>query len=204
MRRSALEFTVVSGVSAILFVPLWRIGSENVPTFVRMLGVALLAFAVAWAFITLVRTLLVRLRVPEARVELSREVLHPGEAFELSLTQGGWFHLTDFRVRLVCEEQVTYPDKGETRTERVLRVDKLLEGRRDIQVGWRQPWVLHLRGALPEDAMHNFRARYNSVTWKLIVEGDLRAWPDFEREYELPVVPHGLEDAVHLAQEKGP
>jgi hypothetical protein len=156
-----------------------------------------------WTLFVFVRECLVSLRVPETRVELSRVALRPGDAFEVMVSQGGWFHLTEIRVRLVCEEEVEYEEGTNTRTERVVVADAMLERQTDVDVGGGRPWSVRLRASLSEDAMHSFRSHHNCVTWKLIVAGALRAWPDFEREYVLPVVPHGLEAAIQQALAEG-
>ena len=38
-------------------------------------------------------------------------------------------------------------------------------------------------------AMHSFKSTHNEVRWKLIVKGDVRGWPNYEREFPLLVYP---------------
>lgn len=166
---------------------------------IAILILAAFALMGVWTLFVFVRECLVSLRVPETRVELSRVALRPGDAFEVLVSQGGRFHLTQIGVRLVCEEAVEYEEGTNTRTESVAVVDQLLERQMDVDVDGGRPWSVRLRAALSEDAMHSFRSQHNRVTWKLIVAGALRAWPDFEREYVMPVVPHGLEDSIQQA-----
>jgi hypothetical protein len=154
-----------------------------------------------------VRQLLIFLRVPETHLELSHAPLCPGDAFELSLVQTGRFRLEELRIQLLCEERVEYAEGTDTRTERVVVLDELLARVPGAEVRRERPFVINrIRGVVPGDAMHTFQSKHNDVEWKLVVKGAIASWPDFEREYVLPVLPRELEATFRerLAWEKRP
>jgi hypothetical protein len=160
----------------------------------KVIGIAPLALMGAGMIFLVLYQFLIFIRVPESHIELSHAPLCPGDAFELSLTQGGRFHLEELRIRLLCEERVVSQEGDKTRFERVIVFDELLAHVKEIELRKGSPLVIkNIRGGVPWGTMHTFESLHNEVQWKLVVEGAIAFWPDFNREYVLPVLPRELD-----------
>lgn len=122
-------------------------------------------------------------------VEVSDHPWHPGEHYELFLTQGGREHFSRLEMRLVCEERATYSQGTNTRTERSCVIKELLLEREQLEVGRPEPFEARCEITLPLRAMHSFSADHNEVVWRLVVEGRAPKRRGFERSFPVVVYP---------------
>ena len=137
----------------------------------------------------LIRQLLLTTGVGPTQVELSDHPLRPGSRYEVFLSQSGRMPPDALELQLRCEEQATYREGTNTRTEtREVYTERLYrsngrKGRRSM------PFQATCEFTVPAGAMHSFKSEHNSVTWRLVVEGRVAGWPDYRRDYPVIVCP---------------
>lgn len=136
------------------------------------------------------RKLLIATAIGPTMLEISGHPLKPGGAYRLFLSQSGRLVFRSLRVSLVCEEAATYRQGTNTRTEtqEVFRRELFCRERFSIERGL--PFETELELAMPEGAMHSFKADRNEINWFLAVEGDMARWPKFKRRFSVIVRPH--------------
>lgn len=135
------------------------------------------------------RQLLITTGVGPTRVEISVHPLEPGGECEFFLSQSGRLTLDSLRVLLVCEEQATYQQGTNSRTETCPVFQAEVFRREGFEVQHGMPFEVQAPLRVPAGAMHSFKSTHNEVRWKLIVKGDVRGWPNYEREFPLLVYP---------------
>ncbi|MFM7289819.1 MAG: DUF3592 domain-containing protein [Planctomycetia bacterium] len=133
-----------------------------------------------------VRSLVLATAIGPTQLEISDHPLVPGSRYDVLLAQGGGGTLRSLALSLELEEQATFRQGTDTRTEQL--------------VVWRRP-VAEFRGVnaepqsrfetravvdIPADAMHSFTSAHNAVRWRLVVRGTPERWPAFTRVF--PVV----------------
>ena len=123
-------------------------------------------------------------------LEISDCPLVPGHEYQVALAQHGHIHVKSLELWLVCEEEATYRQGTDIRTEvrRVYEAAALVAPRFSDRAerafpGRRRP--CRFRAA----AMHSFHSPHNSVSWKLVVRGEVAHWPAFERGFPIVVYP---------------
>jgi hypothetical protein len=123
-----------------------------------------------------------------AQVEVSAQPLHPGEEFEVFVSQSGPLQLNNLRVVFVCQEEASYGQGTDVRTEtrRVEQVEVVREEAFTIARGF--PYEIRRTVRVPARAMHSFEAKHNKIRWLVVIAGDVAGWPNFERTF--PVVVH--------------
>ncbi len=146
-----------------------------------LIGVALVWFAV--------RQLLITTGVGPTWVEISGHPLEPAGEYEVFLSQSGRLTLKSFRVLLVCEEQATYQQGTNSRTETCPVFQEEVFAREDFEIQHGAPLEVEARLHVPPGAMHSFKSKHNEIRWKLIVKADVRGWPNYQREFPLLVYP---------------
>jgi hypothetical protein len=105
--------------------------------------------------------------------------------------------LRSINLSLVCEEQATYRQGTDMRTEshRAFKEDLAILNNHDL----RSDRVLEheFQFSIPESAMHSFRSEHNQVQWKLVVRGKPESLPRFMRSFLIIVHPghHGREES---------
>jgi hypothetical protein len=92
-------------------------------------------------------------------------------------------------LTLVCEEEVSYRQGTDTRTEkrRVHEQELYLEQELAIDRGGSHEVRRSFR--LPPGAMHSFEASHNKVRWRIESEGKIPSWPDLKVHFPLIVYP---------------
>jgi hypothetical protein len=156
-------------------------------------GLTVFSFACVAAGIVLaavfVRQLVVATTVGPTQLEISDHPLLPGETYQLHLSQSGRLRINRLEVELVCEEEATYRQGTNTRTE-VRRVfEHSLLRREAIEVRREAPFEARCLFAVPSDAMHSFQAPHNAIKWKVVVRGELVGWPPYQRPFPVVVRP---------------
>jgi len=128
----------------------------------------------------------------QTRLEISAHPLYPGERYELYIGQTGRLHIESLSIELLCEEQATYRQGTDTRSERrcVYRQEVYRRGQVEIAPG--DAFEDTCSFDVPESAMHSFHGTHNEIKWRLVVAGRLRHTPDYERAFPIVVYPPQL------------
>lgn len=156
----------------------------------------LMAFAVPyvicsiWTVTYIVREVWLTSRIGPTCVEISDLPLRPGHEYAIFLSQGGRVSLTALKMVLVCEEESTYSQGTDIRTETKVVYEKLVFQRESISIEPGVPLEMRESLRIPPDAMHSFQSGHNSLRWKLVVTGQPTARPQFVRTFPVVVYPN--------------
>lgn len=136
-----------------------------------------------------IRQLLITTGVGPTLVEISGHPLHPGDHCDLFLSQSGRLSVNSIAVSLVCEEEATYRQGTDTRTEsrEVRRVE--LYRREGFEIHRGLPFEAECELDIPADAMHSLKADHNEINWQIVVDGDIAGWPDYSRSFPVVIRP---------------
>jgi len=121
-------------------------------------------------------------------LEVSDHPLFPGRTYQLYLSQSGRLVIRRLEVSLVCDEEATYHQGTDIRTERRRVLDQTVLSVDEVDIGPGKPFERLDRLAMPAQVMHSFQAPHNSIQWKLLVRGEVSGWPRFERAF--PIIVH--------------
>ncbi len=140
----------------------------------------------------LVRQALFATGVGPTQLEISDHPLLPGRHYDLFLSQSGRLAMNYLEVFLVCEEEATYRQGTDTRTEQRRVYEQEVFSRRRFDIPQGIPFEHQCRIEIPADAMHSFTADHNEVQWKFVVRGQVQGWPKYERAFPIIVYPKPL------------
>lgn len=146
--------------------------------------------------VLMIRQLLVTTGIGPTLVEISDHPLHPGTRCRLFVSQSGRLTVNSLEVSLVCEEEATYRQGTDTRTEtrKVYQQEVFL--REGFEVRHALPFQADCELEVPAGAMHSFKSDHNEINWKVVVKGDIAGWPDYHRSFPVIVQPaNGSTDA---------
>ena len=136
-------------------------------------------------------------------LEVSANPMRPGERCRAFLSQPISSALRSLRVRLVCEELVTYTDSethanqgSSTNTEshRVREIELYRVNELPSLAGL--PFEATFEFEVPADAMHSLEVPNNRITWQLELEGGPADRPMFRRQFAIVVDPPGPPGAL--------
>jgi hypothetical protein len=147
-----------------------------------------------------VREILIATGVGPTIVEISEHPLVPGVAYELYLSQQGHLSMNTLEVLLRCEEQATFRQGTDTRTDRREVFSHSLFCTESFQILPGEPFEIRYELRAPEGAMHSFEADHNQVQWKLVVRGEAEGWPAFERTYPVVLYPPSRANGSEAAE----
>jgi hypothetical protein len=122
-------------------------------------------------------------------LEISDHPLLPGKEYRLFLSQSGNLKLESITVLLACEEEAVFRQGTNARTESREVFCQSLYRRGGAVVRPGEPLEAECELAVPQQAMHSFRATHNQVQWKLIVRGEAAGWQGFQRSFPVVVRP---------------
>jgi hypothetical protein len=155
-----------------------------------------IAIPAGWGLVFLfVRQLLLTSGVGPTLLEVSDHPLFPGERYEVFLSQTGKLSLRSLELLVVCEEEATYRQGTDTRTDRRRVFQQRIWERETFEIEQGLHFEVRCPLILPPQAMHSFKGGFNEVQWKLIVRGEVVDWPDFERIFPIVVFPRRREVA---------
>jgi hypothetical protein len=132
-------------------------------------------------------------------LEISDCPLVPGHEYQVILAQQGHIAVKSLELWLVCEEEATYRQGTDIRTETRRVVEQRLWSERNFQIEPSEPFQASVSVPIPAAAMHSFHAPHNSVNWKLIVRGEVAHWPAFERGFPIVVYPGEATQRVEVS-----
>lgn len=121
--------------------------------------------------------------------EVSDLPLLPGRQYELCLVQVGRGKVESLETRLVCEEEATFCQGTNVRTERRRVHDQRLFRLKDLAIKPEEPLSYTSDFNVPMNAMHSVQMTNNAIHWRLIVRGRMRRGTAFRRSFPLVVFP---------------
>ncbi len=145
-----------------------------------------------------VRQLVLTSAVGNTQLEISEHPLRPGGHYDVMLAQSGSGAFQKLTVTLELEEQATFRQGTDTRTERHVVWRSTIASWKDVQLAPGTRFEAKARLTLPASAMHSFVSEHNVVAWRVVVHGRAARWPAFSRGF--PVVVHPVSPAVGHAE----
>jgi hypothetical protein len=142
-----------------------------------------------WSVREFLQLLMLNSGMGQTTLEISDLPLIPGRDYQASLVQHGNVKMRLLEVWLVCEEEATFTQGTDIRTEsrEVFRGSCFCQN--DFEIELSQPFRALCRIVVPQSAMHSFQSGHNVVRWKLVVRGEAERWPVFERGFPVVVYP---------------
>jgi hypothetical protein len=137
------------------------------------------------------RQLLVTTGIGPTLVEISDHPLLPGRQYDVFLSQTGRLRMSSLEVLLVCDEEATYRQGTNTRTEKHRVYERPMFRHEDFHVRQDVPFEARLALEVPLGAMHSFKSQHNEINWSLVVKGKASGWPEYRRAFPLIVYPGG-------------
>jgi hypothetical protein len=197
----AMTIFVLLWVGVVCIFTVWTINNTFVGRPQWLSLVLLLPFwAVCyWAVREFLQLLVLHTGLGSTTVEISDLPLSPGRVYQVALAQHGQVKMKSLELWLVCEEEATFTQGTDIRTEvREVSRQRCFE-RRDFQIEAGAPFQDRAAVAVPRTAMHSFISPHNAVRWKLIARGEAEGWPAFERGFPLVVYPGEATQQVEVA-----
>jgi hypothetical protein len=185
---ATIVFLLLTGITAIVAVLAAREHQASQPDWFLTFFVGVLVFLeglVTWYFL---RQLWQHTRIGPTCVEISHHPLRPGHEYAIFVSQQGRVMLQGLRMSLVCEEEATYQQGTDIRTEFQAIHEQLIFSRCAVRIDPAVPFELQASLHVPRHAMHSFQSGHNAVRWKLIVKAEPEKWPMFVRSF--PVLVH--------------
>jgi hypothetical protein len=186
---AATSFLLSSAVVAVLLVVAIRSHGDNAPRWLLNLSLVPLSSVSAWTAYYLIRQMMLHTGIGPTIVEIAEHPLRPGETYKIYLAQLGRLRLKSFAFCLTCEEETTYQQGTDIRTETLRVFNEILLDEHDLKIEPLKPFERELEMKIPDSAMHSFLSPHNAVQWKLIVHGHAESWPPFDRSFPLIVYP---------------
>jgi hypothetical protein len=136
-----------------------------------------------------IRQLLLAAGIGPTLLEISDHPLYPGGEYQVFLSQPGRLTVNSLSLSLICNEEATYRQGTNTRTEtrQVFRQELFRRDNFEIPAGLSFETNCSLE--VPEGVMHSFKSMHNAIDWTLVVEGDIANWPDLKRAFSIIIYP---------------
>jgi hypothetical protein len=142
-----------------------------------------------WAAYYFIQQMLLHTGIGLTSLEISDHPLKPRHAYDLFLSQAGRMQLATLELFLVCDEQATYHQGTDIRTESCRVFSKLVFSEHDIRIDPGRVFEREFKLEVPTGIMHSFQANHNAIHWKLLVRGSTQRWPAIERSFPIVVYP---------------
>jgi hypothetical protein len=142
-----------------------------------------------WAAYYFIQQMLLHTGIGLTSLEISDHPLKPRHTYDLFLSQAGRMKLSTLELFLVCDEQATYHQGTDIRSEVCRVYSQLVFSDKEIRIEPGRVFERELELQVPTGIMHSFQANHNSVHWKLLVRGSTRRWPAIERSFPVVVYP---------------
>jgi hypothetical protein len=136
-----------------------------------------------------IRGLVLATAIGTTQLEISDHPLRPGSRYEVMLAQAGSGTFRELEMSLELEEQATFRQGTDTRSEKVTVWRQPVQSWHDVQLSPGRRFEAHATVAIPSDAMHSFASEHNSVRWMIAIRGRPSRWPPFARVFPMVVFP---------------
>ena len=128
-------------------------------------------------------------------VEISDHPLLPGSAYQIVLTQAGRVNLEYLDLRLVCQEEATFREGTDIRTELRQVHEQEIFVEEDITLLAGKPFEHQDEFQVDADVMHSFQGENNCVHWKVVLTGSVSG-VKYLRQFPVVVFPNGRASSV--------
>ncbi len=135
------------------------------------------------------RLLLLTTAIGPTSLEISDHPIYPGQTYQVYLTQAGRLRVLSLTLTLVCEEEASYHQGTDTRTERRRVFDQKVFQAENFEILPDKPYEHLCDLKFPTNIMHSFQSDHNAVLWRLVVQGTVEKWSNFERIFPIVVYP---------------
>ncbi len=182
-------FLVWNGITAVLAMVAAKSHVAERPDW--FLTIVVLPFVVIgiWATYYFVQQMMLHTGMGPTTVEISDHPLVPGRTYQLFLSQAGRLRVRSLELFLVCEEETTFRQGTDIRTERCRVLCESILLREDFKIEPSKAFECECKLPVPKGVMHSFRAKHNAVHWMLLARGQAKSWPAFERSFPVVVYP---------------
>jgi hypothetical protein len=136
-----------------------------------------------------IRQLVLTSAVGTTQLEISEHPLRPGGTYEVHLAQAGSGTFRDLSITLELEEQATFRQGTDTRTERLAVWRGAVESWHNVHLAPGTFFEARASLSVPASAMHSFASEHNTVSWRVVVHGKPARWPAFSRGFPVVVYP---------------
>lgn len=158
-------------------------------------------FVCYWSVRAFLELLLLHSGTGQTTVEISDLPFIPGRTYQAVVAQHGHVTMKSLQLWLVCEEEATFTQGTDIRTE-VREVYRLSCFERcNFRIELALPFTDTCNITVPPTAMHSFQSPHNLVRWKLVVRGEAETWPLFERGFPIVVYPGEATMQVELGSQ---
>ena len=178
----------IASIGAASMFSVWAIDSRQLFSFVTFVAIALVVAATALTY-CFVRSLIHQIILGPTTLEVSEHPLYPGGRYQLHISQAGHSTIKWLQLRIVCEEQATFQQGTNVRTETQTICSQPIFRKDDFRINPGMPFEHQCEFRVPDEAMHSFKSESNGVNWKLVVRGSAAGWPEFERTFPIIVYP---------------
>jgi hypothetical protein len=178
-----------SGVTSVFVVMMVRGHLAGRPNWWLTAFVAPLVIIALGTVYYFLRQLLVTRGVGPTRLEIGEHPIYPGQTYEVLISQTGKLSVGTLEVLLACDEEATYQQGTNTRTDRQRVFDQRVFCREDFEIMPDAPFEDRCRFQVPGGSMHSFKSDNNEISWKLVVRGKVARWPAYERSFPIVVAP---------------
>jgi hypothetical protein len=142
-----------------------------------------------WSIRYLLQLIVLQTGMGQTTVEVSDLPLVPGRDYHVAIAQDGNVKMKSLKLWLVCEEEATYTQGTDIRTEfREVFRQPCFE-RQDFRIEPGVPFQETCMVTVPLAAMHSFHSPHNAIRWQLVVHGEAEGWPSFSRGFPIVVYP---------------
>ncbi|MBS0210586.1 MAG: DUF3592 domain-containing protein [Planctomycetes bacterium] len=122
-------------------------------------------------------------------IEIDDHPLVPGGKYSLFLAQSGQLRFDDYRLLLVCEEEVKYLQGTNLRTAAHRTYEHEIARHEPLSITHDNRLEDQLEFEIPPSAMHSFQSGHHRIVWKLVVSAHAAGCPDLTRQYSIIVSP---------------
>jgi hypothetical protein len=187
---SALVFLVSTAMTSVLVVIVVKRHMAGTPDWFLTLFTAPLIVATLWAVRYFFSELRAQTRFGPTCIEIGDHPLRPNSDCEIFVSQAGRLSLTSLVVWLLCEEEATYSQGTDIRTE--IRVVSRSEVLREEATRIEDGTPLECNGTIhvPSQAMHSMQSGHNAVRWKLVIQGKSERSGTIKRSFPVIVYPN--------------
>jgi len=155
-----------------------------------------------WSIYYLLRLIVVHTGMGPTTVEVSDLPFQAGREYRVCVWQQGHIRIFQFEVCLICEEEATYHQGTDCRTEIREVFRRVVFEQSDFLIEPSQPFQCSFLLAVPGDVMHSFQAPHNSIQWRIVVRGSAEGWPEFRRAFPLVVYPSAASLQVQIGSQQ--